>query len=99
MQGAEIVQTMNSDPGLAVGFHRFGGVDFEGTFFVDTEIDDDYVGFIFSYQDNNKFYTVMWKKNTQTYWQVRHNNDKLYRCTGSLDNQSYYEDTQNILKF
>ena len=29
-KGAEIVQTMNSDPGLAVGFHRFGGVDFEG---------------------------------------------------------------------
>ena len=69
-KGAEIVQTMNSDPGLAVGFNRFGGVDFEGTFFVDTEIDDDYVGFIFSYQDNNQFYSVMWKKNTQTYWQA-----------------------------
>ncbi|XP_072157864.1 cartilage oligomeric matrix protein [Bemisia tabaci] len=69
-KGAEIVQTMNSDPGLAVGFDVFGGVDFEGTFFVDTEIDDDYVGFIFSYQDNHKFYTVMWKKNTQTYWQA-----------------------------
>lgn len=69
-KGAEIVQTMNSDPGLAVGFDSFGGVDFEGTFFVDTEIDDDYVGFIFSYQDNHKFYTVMWKKNTQTYWQA-----------------------------
>ncbi|XP_034246294.1 cartilage oligomeric matrix protein isoform X4 [Thrips palmi] len=68
-KGAEIVQTMNSDPGLAVGFDSFGGVDFEGTFFVDTEIDDDYVGFIFSYQDNHKFYTVAWKKHTQTYWQ------------------------------
>ncbi|CAG0901357.1 unnamed protein product [Cyprideis torosa] len=69
--GAEIVQTMNSDPGLAVGFHRFGGVDFEGTFFVDSEVDDDYVGFVFSYQDNSQFYCVMWKKNTQTYWQAK----------------------------
>ncbi|XP_018496596.2 cartilage oligomeric matrix protein [Galendromus occidentalis] len=67
-KGAEIVQTLNSDPGLAVGYHKFGGVDFEGTFFVDTATDDDYVGFIFSYQDNHNFYTVMWKKKTQTYW-------------------------------
>lgn len=69
-KGAEIVQTQNSDPGLAVGYDAFGGVDFEGTFFVDTDIDDDYVGFIFSYQNNHKFYAVMWKKNIQTYWQA-----------------------------
>ncbi|XP_050537830.1 cartilage oligomeric matrix protein [Daktulosphaira vitifoliae] len=69
-KGAEFVQTMNSDPGLAVGFDAFSGVDFEGTFFVDTDSDDDYVGFVFSYQNNHKFYTVMWKKGQQTYWQA-----------------------------
>lgn len=69
--GAEIVQTINSDPGLAVGFHMFGGVDFEGTFYIDSEQDDDYVGFVFSYQDSGKFYSVMWKKKQQTYWDAK----------------------------
>ncbi|CAH1113998.1 unnamed protein product [Psylliodes chrysocephalus] len=68
--GAEIVQTINSDPGLAVGHDKFTGVDFEGTFFVDSEVDDDYVGFIFSYQSNRKFYAVMWKKHPQLYWEA-----------------------------
>ncbi|CAH1796395.1 unnamed protein product [Owenia fusiformis] len=68
-EGAEISQTKNSDPGLAVGYTPFGGVDFSGTFFVNSDVDDDYAGFVFSYQDSSKYYVVMWKKTGQTYWQ------------------------------
>ena len=79
-EGAEILETLNSghsDPGLAIGQDKLGGVDFEGTFFVNTHRGDDYIGFVFSYQSNSKFYVVMWKKSRQMYWQ-----QKPFRANG-----------------
>ncbi|XP_033634735.1 cartilage oligomeric matrix protein-like [Asterias rubens] len=69
-EGKQIMQTINSDPGLAVSYQAFDGVDFEGTFFVNTNTDDDYAGFVFAYQDSASFYTLMWKQGLQTYWEA-----------------------------
>jgi len=66
--GKEIEQLLNSDPGIAVAPISLGAIEFSGTIFVNTHADDDYIGFIFGYQDSSTFYTVQWKQQNQTYW-------------------------------
>ena len=43
----KISEDVHSNRFLFSGFNKFDGVDFEGTFFIDTQVDDDYVGFVF----------------------------------------------------
>ena len=68
-QGTEVKQMRNSDPGMLIGKHAFSSVEFNGTFFVNTEIDDDYAGIVFNYQSNKRFMLVAWKQSNQSYWQ------------------------------
>ena len=53
---------------MRTGEQQFGGVDYSGTFYVHDDKDDDFAGFVFSFQNNKKFYAFMWKKDKQTYW-------------------------------
>ena len=56
--GKEIWQGLNSRAAVAIGKDRLSAVDFSGTIFVETDSDDDFVGFVFSFQDNSNFYVV-----------------------------------------
>ena len=55
-KGKELIQSVNADPGLAIGRHSINGLDYSGTLYINTETDDDYVGFVFGYQRNVIFF-------------------------------------------
>ena len=50
---------------VGIGKDRLSGVDFFGTMMVDTNSDDDFIGFVFSYQDSSNFYVVYSAKHGQ----------------------------------
>ena len=51
---------------VGIGKDRLSGVDFFGTMMVDTNSDDDFIGFVFSYQDSSNFYVVYSAKHKQS---------------------------------
>lgn len=44
------------------GTTRYGAVDYSGTIYVKDSEGSDYLGVVFGYQSNRKFYVVMWRR-------------------------------------
>ena len=48
--GKEILQKLNSSPGIAIGRATLSTMEFEGTIYVGDNGDDDWIGALFSFQ-------------------------------------------------
>ena len=64
---AAVLQTINSDASLFVSDFDAAGQEIRGTFSVQTSSDDDFIGFVFGYQDRSRFYLFDWKGSSQTF--------------------------------
>jgi len=71
-EGKEILQKLNSAPGVAIGADKLAGVDFQGTLYVSTKnTDNDWIGVIFSFQDSSHFYLLMSARNDGNDWSCK----------------------------
>ena len=63
---------MNSAAAVAIGTARLSAVDFSGLILVDATTDNDFVGFVFSFQDTHNFYVVYASKHgsNQGPWKI-----------------------------
>ncbi|CAH1799045.1 unnamed protein product [Owenia fusiformis] len=70
--GAEVRQ-MNSEvkqvPYLFIGGQSYGEMEYSGTLFVNSDESGDYIGFVFGYQSNRKFYLVLWRRENRNFEQ------------------------------
>jgi hypothetical protein len=50
-----------------IGKQIFGSIKYSGTVFVSTEKGENYVGIVFGYVNNRKFYLLSWKQKNYNY--------------------------------
>ncbi|MDQ3802896.1 MAG: putative Ig domain-containing protein [Acidobacteriota bacterium] len=60
-----VTQLHNSDPTMLLSDFDLSNGQMEGTWRVDTQSDDDHMGFVFGYQNSGQFYLFDWKQSDQ----------------------------------
>ena len=60
-----VTQTTNSKPTIFLSDTEFVDTTIDGTFIVDSNNDDDLIGFIFGYKDKGHYYLFDWKEKDQ----------------------------------
>ncbi|XP_071850679.1 uncharacterized protein [Apostichopus japonicus] len=48
-------------PSMLIGLNGYGPVDYSGTWYVNGDMGENFMGIVFGYQSNRKFYLVLWK--------------------------------------
>lgn len=62
-----VLQTINSDASIFLSDFDAAGQAIQGKWRCETTNDDDFMGFVFGYQDRGQFYLFDWKKASQTH--------------------------------
>jgi hypothetical protein len=62
-----VKQVINADPSFYLNNLNQTSYTMDGTWKVETSSDDDYMGFVFGYQNSSNFYLFDWKQGTQSY--------------------------------
>lgn len=62
-----VTQTINADPSFYLNNLNQTSYTMQGSWQVTTGADDDYMGFVFGYQNSSNFYLFDWKQGTQGY--------------------------------
>ena len=60
-----VIQTVNADPSFYLNNLNQTSFSMDGSWRVNTSSDDDFMGFVFGYQDSSNFYLFDWKESSQ----------------------------------
>lgn len=83
----EVTQTVNADPSFYLNNINQTSYSMDGTWQVLTGSDDDYMGFVFGYQNSSNFYLFDWKQGTQGYvGQTANEGMTIKKMTGATGN-------------